>query len=732
MIDVDLDKYDNLGLDLKADLEKLLQECRRNLPKFDEKMIRKAFQWCANVHKNQRRKSGEPYYTHPLNVAMIIAKEMPLDDISIAAALLHEVTRHSNKYSIKDMHSEFGPTVAEIVDAVQKIHHVENHNIEELDNYRRLLLSLFKDVRIILIKLADRLHNMRTLQYLDKTKQEKMAVETLEIYSPFAHRFGLGNIKWELEDQAFKVLHYDTYKNIRQAVQLSRKEREDYLNEFINPIREKLNADEFFKFQKVDFDIKGRAKHLYSIYNKTILRNKPVEDLYDLFAIRVIIDTDNHHLCYVVLSIISDIYETMPGTYKNYIANPKQNGYQSIHIAFFGKDNKPVEVQIRTKQMDQIAEKGLAAHFNYKSGLLPAQSVIKNENVEEWLDQIRGIFETMGDQPSDKLIESVRRTLLFDEIYVFTPANEFRTFPKDSTALDFAYGIHTEIGHQCIGAKVNGRVVPIDYKLQSGDVVEILTSKSRKPSVQWLSFIVTAKARNAIHKFIKDEKKQQVSIGKNIWRKALDENSIEMSLYELRRVVEHFHFHQSDEFYTSLADGSIHIQQVLSIIRQVIDNRSNQIDGNNRTIKPVDAIDFNLPVNLGQCCYPLPGDSIIGEIHPGTEIIVHRNECLVASQVNGSHESAAIRINWTDIKVSKYITKLILRCNNNPEINAKITAEVLDYKSIKIRGFNFTNRKGELICELTLAFTLMEEVKNLTEKLQNLPGVLSIDRFIKP
>jgi len=342
LIDVDLEINDDIGLDMQADLERLLQECRANLPKFDESMIRKAFQWCINVHKNQIRKSGDPYYTHPLSVAMIVAREMPLDDVSIVAALLHETTRHSNKYSLKDMSSEFGPTVAEIVGAVQKIHHVENHNIEELDNYRRLLLSLFKDVRIILIKLADRLHNMRTIQYLEKDIQEKMAAETLEIYSPFAHRFGLGNIKWELEDQAFKVLHYDTYKYIRKAVQLSRKEREDYLNEFINPIRRKLKDDAFFMTQKVEFEIKGRAKHLYSIYNKTILRNKPVEDLYDLYAIRVIIDTDNHHLCYIVLSIISDLYETMPGTYKNYIATPKQNGYQSIHIAFFGKDNKPV------------------------------------------------------------------------------------------------------------------------------------------------------------------------------------------------------------------------------------------------------------------------------------------------------------------------------------------------------------------------------------------------------
>lgn len=730
MFDVDLEKKENLGLDVQADLERLIQACRANLHSFDEQMIRKAFQWCESAHKNQRRKSGDPYYTHPLGVAMIVATEMPLDDISVTSALLHEITRHSNRYSLKDIATEFGPTVAEIVSAVQKIHHVENHNIDELDNYRRLLLSLFKDVRIILLKLADRLHNMRTLQYLDKEKQKKLATETLEIYAPFAHRFGLANIKWELEDQAFKVVHYDTYKKIREVVQLSRKDREDYLRDFIKPIKEKLNEDEFFKAQNIKYEITGRVKHLYSIYNKTILRNKPVEELYDLFAIRVILDTDNHHLCYIVLSIISDLYETMPGTYKNYIASPKKNGYQSIHIAFFGKDKKPVEVQIRTRRMHEIAEKGLAAHFKYKPGMLPAQTVLESDNVEDWLDQIRNIFETIGDDKPDRLIESVRRTLLFDEIYVFTPANEFRVFPKDSTALDFAYGIHTEIGNHCIGAKVNGRIVPIDYKLQSGDVVEILTSDSKTPSPDWLSFVITQKARNTIQKYLRDKRKALIEDGKKIWRDALKRNEIRLSLKELRQVVNLFHFNNSEDFYISLSEGTFHIEQVLAAISRVIEQRS-EFDKLNADMALTNKIDIDLPLKLAKCCYPLPGDKILGEIIPGKEIIVHRRDCNKIIELISAKENTIIRLDWTQIKKDSYTSKLEITTENIPDINSRITAAIVALKGIKILGFKFNTDKDEQKGILTINFKQINVYNQLIEKIKEIDGVKSIERYIE-
>lgn len=723
MFDEDLDIRLLLGNDQKADLENLLQKCRANLPKVNEEQISKAFDWCLTAHKNQVRKSGEPYYTHPLNVALIIASEMPLDDVSVVSALLHEVTRHSGRYSINDIRAEFGPTVSDLVDSIQKIHHVENYNIDELDNYRRLLLSLFKDVRIILIKLADRLHNMRTIHYLEKTVQKKMARETLEIYAPFAHRFGLGNIKWELEDQAFKVLNYETYKSIRETIQLSRKDREKYLNEFIKPIRKKLASEQFFANFNIDFDIKGRAKHIYSIYNKTILRDKPVEELYDIFAIRIILDTENHHMCYVVLSMISDIYETMPGTYKNYISSPKKNGYQSIHIAFFGKDKKPVEVQIRTKKMDLIAEKGLAAHFKYKTGFIPAQSILTDEYVEDWLDQIRSVFETMGDEPPEKLIESVKRSLLFDEIYVFTPTNEFRTLPKESTALDFAYGIHTEIGNHCIGAKVNGKVVPIDYKLQSGDVIEILTSKTRFPQKDWLNYVFTQKAIGSIKKYLKEERKRKIQTGKSIWRDTLHSQGIELSLRELRQVVEMLNFSTADDFYLSLSDGLIHVHQLLACISGVIDTRKFS-SGTEKLI------DINLPVKQSTCCYPLPGDNIVGEINPGVDISLHRRRCNKTLELLSSRKIAIMKMQWSNISLPSMISKILIRAIEHPAIKADISMAVMNMEGITIRAFKSENENGDIIATLTVNIKVFENFPLLLEKLGSMDKVKSVERYI--
>lgn len=724
MFDEDLDIRLLLGNDQKADLENLLQKCRANLPKVNEKQIVKAFDWCVSAHKNQVRKSGEPYYTHPLNVALIIASEMPLDDVSVISALLHEVTRHTGRYSINDIRAEFGPTVSDLVDSIQKIHHVENYNINEMDNYRRLLLSLFKDVRIILIKLADRLHNMRTIHYLEKRIQQKMARETLEIYAPFANRFGLGNIKWELEDQAFKVLNYETYKTIRETIQLSRKEREKYLSEFIKPIRHKLSTDPFFASFNIDFDIKGRAKHIYSIYNKTILRDKPVEELYDIFAIRIILDTDNHHMCYVVLSIISDIYETMPGTYKNYISNPKKNGYQSIHIALFGKDKKPVEVQIRTKKMDLVAEKGLAAHFKYKTGFIPAQSVLTDEYVEDWLDQIRSVFETMGDEPPEKLIESVKRSLLFDEIYVFTPTNEFRTLPKDATALDFAYGIHTELGNHCIGAKVNGKVVPIDYKLQSGDVIEILTSKTRFPQKDWLNYVFTQKAISSIKKYLKDERRRKIQSGKAIWRDTLQSQGIELSLRELRQVVEMLNFVTADEFYLSLSEGLIHVHQLLACISSVIDTRN--FTNDNQKL-----IDINLPIKQSTCCYPLPGDNIIGEINPGVNIMLHRRRCNKTLESLSSRKIAIMRMQWNNISLPFLVSKIIIRAIDHPNIKADITKTVMNLEGIIFKAFKTEKENEDIIATLTVNIKIVENFKQLLAQLGSIDNVKSVERYIE-
>jgi (p)ppGpp synthase/HD superfamily hydrolase len=418
----------------------------------------------------------------------------------------------------------------------------------------------------------------------------------------------------------------------------------------------------------------------------------------------------------------------MPNTYKNYISNPKKNGYQSIHIAFFGNDKKPVEVQIRTKKMDLIAEKGLAAHFKYKPGFLPTESVMEEDEVEVWLDQIRGIFESMRDQSPDKLIESIRNTLVFDEIYVFTPSNEFRTFPKDSTALDFAFGIHTEIGIHCIGAKIHGKVVPIEYKLQSGDIVEILTSKSQFPDRSWMNCVVTTKARTTIQKYFKEQRKKQIDSGKTIWRDALKNNSIELSLKELRKVVEHFNFTKSDQFYISLADGQIHIDQILIVIKNILDERIKYSAGDQRKV-PRKTIELNLPIKLAVCCYPLPDDNLKGEIIPGVEIIAHRDTCKVINEIKKQKRTLIMNLSREKVIADNYLLKLVVRVESLEGINQKIFRLLNKVKGIAIKGIVINSNSEEQSLHMTISISTLEDYKFFVNSLENTEGIISVERF---
>ena len=409
---------------------------------------------------------------------MIVAKELPLDDISVASALLHDIVEDTS-FTIEDIQAEFGDKIARIVDGLTKITGIfesDNRNVVEAENYRKLLIALSTDVRVILVKFADRLHNMRTLEYLPEHKRKRIAKETLEIYAPLAHRFGLGQIKWELEDLAFKYLNPEAYEDIARRVAQTRKQREEYIKEFAKPI-EKALAERGFKFE-----INGRPKHLYSIYNKMIKRGKTFEEIYDLFAVRIILDTDDKNLCWTVYGIVTDIYRPVPERFKDYITNPKLNGYRSIHTTVIGPGGRMVEVQIRTRAMHEIAEKGLAAHWKYKENITET-----DKQFEQWVKWVRDILENQTDM--SEFVEDLKLNLYQDEIYVFTPKGDLKVLPRGATPVDFAFEIHTEIGLRCIGAKVNGRIVPLDYKLKTGDQVEIITGKHRQPSRDWLNFV---------------------------------------------------------------------------------------------------------------------------------------------------------------------------------------------------------------------------------------------------
>ena len=513
----------------KKQLDNLLQDCRNNLStkKINENLITNAFKFALEAHRNDKRASGEPYFSHPYEVATIVAKEIPLDDISVAAALLHDVVEDT-KFTIKDIEAEFGAEVAEIVDGATQIEGIfENYELKQIESYKKMILSMTSDIRVMLIKFADRLHNLRTVEFLNNARQVRMAQETLEIYAPLAHRFGLSNVKSELEDLSFKCLDRKSYDDIANKIKEKKREREKFIKRFIEPIREGLNS------QKLKYEISGRAKHIYSIYRKIKTRVKSFDEIYDLFAVRIILESTNKYDCFAAYGICSQIYIPIPERFKNYISLPKQNDYQSIHTTLMSKEGKLVEVQIRTREMHEIAEKGIAAHWKYKENVK-----LNDKKIEDWMKSIRETFENASkeDVTSRQLIESFKLNLYQDEIYCFTPKGELKILPSKSTPIDFAFEIHTEVGMKCIGAKVNGRIVTLDTPLKSGSQVEIITSKNSKPKRDWEKFVVTHKARNDIKRYFNSERRELIAKGKELFEKKLKKNKIHLDEEELNKL----------------------------------------------------------------------------------------------------------------------------------------------------------------------------------------------------
>lgn len=562
--------------DLSDALPQLLEACRDNLQQHDAKLIRKAFEFCLEKHKGQKRLSGEHFHNHPIASALIVATEIKLDDISVAAALLAHIPRKSD-ITLAEIKHEFGDTIAVIVEGLDKISRIETDRadkITQLENYRKLLLSLFKDFRIILVKLALRLNNMRTAQYLPLEEGFLLAQETMEVYTPYANRFGLRNIKWELEDLSFKFTHPTEYEQIRSKLKATRSEREKYVKDFIKPIKKALDKDPRFVDLGIEYRIEGRAKHIFSIHNKTLARRKPMEELYDLEAVRIIIESDDPLLCFYYYGLAASIYPPVPETFKDYISAPKKNGYQSIHTALLGPSNKPVELQIRTEAMHQIAEYGVAAHFEYKKGLLPASNVLETESAQEWLNSIRDIFDSEHGESPQVLLESIKKNVFLEEIHVFTPKNEMLTFPAGATLLDFAYAIHMELGDTTIGGKLNGQVVPLDTKLSSGDAVEIITSKKGRPERSWLTMAITPKAKSGIRKYLRRQKKKAMSKGLDIITHLFTENKIRLRTNEFAKLLYALGFSKREELYQALGNNELRPSRIIATLI------------NNQTISP--------------------------------------------------------------------------------------------------------------------------------------------------
>ncbi len=712
----------------KIMLDELLEACRKHLPVVNEALITKAFEFGLEAHKNDLRASGEPYFTHPYEVALIVAREIPLDDITVVSTLLHDVVEDT-EFNLDMLAKEFGKEVAEIVDGVTKISGIfKGQEITQAENYRKLLLSMVKDVRVILVKFADRLHNMRTLEYVNPEKQRRIAQETLEIYAPFANRFGLGRVKWELEDLAFKALNKEAYEEIARNIKSKRRERESYIKKFSEPIIEKL------KEYNLKFDISGRPKHLYSIYRKMVRRNKPFEEIYDLFAIRIILDTENNNDCYTTLGIVNQIYLPVPDRFKDYISIPKTNNYQSIHTTVVGPDGRLVEVQIRTTKMHEVAEKGVAAHWRYKEN-----KTASDKDLENWVNWIRDIFENASkDEARKDLLESFKLNLYQDEIYVFTPKGDLRRLPVNSTPVDFAFEIHSKVGYHCIGAKVNGKIVPLDTVLHSGDQVEIITSKNQHPNKNWIKFVTTHKAKSAIRKWINKEEEDVINAGKEIWEKKIKKLKLSFNSADLSRLTISLKFESPKQFFKAIAAGKINIDEVLTATHEK-EKREKvtvlEFDSFADTARDdiggilVDGKNSGIMYSYARCCNPIPGDPVIGYITVGEGIKIHRKTCNNLIRISEKDASKLIPVQWPQSEDNLFVAGLTVMGEDSPGILNELSHAIVSYQNTNIKSININTNDSMFEGSITLYVHNLEHLSRIIERLKRLKGVYSVERF---
>jgi guanosine-3',5'-bis(diphosphate) 3'-pyrophosphohydrolase len=709
-------------------LEDLLSLCRKNLPSVNEDLVTKAFGFALEAHKHDLRASGEPYFTHPYEVAMIIASEFPLDDITVVSTLLHDVVEDTD-FDIDLLAKEFGKEVADIVDGVTKIGGIfRGHDITKAENYRKMLLSMVEDARVILVKIADRLHNMRTLEFVSPDKQRRIAQETLEIYAPFAHRFGLGKVKWEFEDISFKYLNREAYEELVIKVKGRRKEREAYIKKFTEPIIKSL--DDY----NLKYDLGGRPKHLYSIYRKMIRRNKPFEEIYDLFAIRIILDTANTNDCYTTLGIVNQVYLPVPDRFKDYISIPKTNNYQSIHTTVVGPEGRLVEVQIRTKKMHEIAERGVAAHWRYKEN-----KTASDKDLENWVNWIRDIFDNSSREDARKeLLENFKLNLYQDEIYVFTPKGELRRLPLNSTPVDFAFEIHSKVGYHCIGAKINGRIVPLGTILRSGDQIEIITSKNQHPNKSWIKFVKTPKARSAVKKWMNNEEEKIVNSGKEIWEKKIKKLKLSFDSNEISKIASSLKFDNNAKFFTAIAQGEIFLDDILLPKRQVVEGEQEEklefekfanIARTDIGGILVDGKKSGIMYSYAKCCNPIPGDPVIGFITVGEGIKIHRKTCVNLVNISKVDSSKLVMVGWPSSEDSVFVAGLTVRGDDNPGILNDLAHAIVSYKNTNIKSININTNESTFEGSVTVYVKNLEHLNRIIDRLKKLNGIYTVERF---
>lgn len=733
VIDAEQEKKEIIGR-----YRRLLRKAKPILKDGDAKLIKKAFTLSLDAHKDMRRKSGEPFIFHPLAVAEICVEEIGLGTTSVIVALMHDVVEDTD-IQLEDIERMFGKKIAKIIDGLTKIRGVfEYGTSQQAENFRKMLFTLSEDVRVILIKLADRLHNMRTLDSMPRQKQLKVANETIYLYAPLAHRLGLNAMKTELEDLYLRFTDRPIYNSIAQKIDATRAARNKFIKQFMVPIKEELDKI------SMEFEIKGRPKSIHSIWNKMRKQNIPFEEVYDLFAIRIIVDTPIEHekaLCWQVYSIVTDYYTPNPDRLRDWISTPKGNGYESLHTTVMAKNGQWVEVQIRSKRMDEIAEKGYAAHWKYKDSNTTAES-----NLEKWLARVRELLEQNNHSALD-FVDDFRGNLFSEEVFVFTPKGELKTLPYGATALDFAFEIHTHVGSKCIGAKVNNKLVPINYVLKNGDQIEILTSAKQKPSEDWLRFAVTSKAKSRIKDQLKEDKKKSAEDGKEIILRKLRQLKEEATQPLLEQMRDFFKANTHFDLYYRVGQGFITTADIKKFVEnkpasplksrphQPVDDAKtivqeiNKVKGRHEDTllvgEDMDVVDYK----LAKCCTPIPGDDVFGFVTVSEGIKIHRTNCPNAPELLSHHGNRVVKAKWTSQHEVAFLTGLKIRGTDRVGLINDVTKIISEELKVNMSSMSIYTDTGIFEGQIMLYVNDTRHLEQLIEKLRSVEGVVKVSRF---
>ena len=715
---------------IAREYKKLLKISYQDLNDNDVELIRDALDLAIDAHKDQYRKSGEPYIFHPLAVAKIAAEKIGLDSIGIASALLHDVVEDS-KYTIEDIESRFGETVAKIVSGLTKISKLKKDKILSIqaENFRKMLLTLNDDVRVILIKIADRLHNMQTMHYMPLDKQTKISSESLYIYAPIAHRIGLYEIKSELEDLSLKYIEPEIYEEIDEELKKSKVDQNLYIRNFSRKISEKLRS------QGISFIINGRGKSIYSIRNKMLKKNISIDEVYDRFAIRIIYDSDKKNeklLAWKIYSIVTDVYRPNPARLRDWISNPKTNGYEALHTTVVGPNKKWIEVQIRSERMHEIAEKGYAAHFKYKEGE-------SNESgIEEWLNRLKEVMENQESNAVD-FVDDFKLNLYSDEIFVFTPEGDLVSLSKGATALDFAFAVHTGLGLKTRGTKVNGKIVPLNFVLKSGDQVQVIKSNNSKPTASWLKYVVTSRAKSKIRAALKENKKVIAEEGKEILKRKLKQLKFSFNDNIINKLQIFFNLRTTQDLFYGVGVGNIDNLELKRFAKAQNNRIIKFFRRSNKDKKIEEKISFDqlvfgkdeekLNYKLSKCCKPIPGDNVFGFLTINEGITVHKYSCKNAISMQSKFAYRVMKAKWIDSLNHEYSSTIEIFGIDNHGLLNTITKIISENLNLNMKKSVFTTEGDTFKGEITLTVKHKRILNELIDKLKKIPGVDKVVRF---